>query len=324
MIRSFVRSASRRVAPRNLASRNLAPRIAAPRFALLGAAVAVAAGGLAPTPAAAQEVLLRHQFTAGSEHRYEMVQRTIVPVPGMGEMVQEQRQVILMEVLSVESDGTARVRQTIESVRMTMDSPMGVQSFDSESGEASDPAFAPLTALAGTGSEFTMAPDGRVVDFGDFGAWIEEMLEGVGPEARGMLGEAFTEEALESMIRQSVQVLPPEALSPGDSWEHGVSLPAAFGSLESTTVYTLRGVETMEGRAVAVLDVSGTVGQLIPESGNPMAAMVEMSGGDMEGELRFDMDRGIFLGSELTMTLEMAVMGQSMVSTTRTALRLLP
>jgi len=287
-------------------------------------AAALLALVLAPASGAAQEVQLRYAFTEGAEHRYEMVQQTTVPIPGMGVMTQEQRQVIGWRVLSVDADGNARVRQTIESVRMRMESPLGVQSFDSEAGGGADPAFAPLAALAGTGSEITMAPDGRVVDFGDLSEWMAEMLDGVSPEVRGMLGEAYTEEALEAMVSQSFQTLPPGSLRPGESWEYGVSLPAAFGSITSTTVHTLRGVETEEGRSVAVLDVTGRVGELVPEAGNPLAGMVEMRGGEMEGVVRFDLDRGLFLSSDVSTTMDMSVMGQSLASTTRIQLRLLP
>jgi hypothetical protein len=309
MIRAPVRAALRPVTP---------------RLPALGVAFALVAGAFVPATGSAQQVQLRYQFAEGDEHRYEMIQQTTVPIPGMGEMVQEQRQILRQQVLSVDADGNARIRQTIESMRMTMDSPMGVQSFDSESGEVTDPAFAPLAAMVGTGSEITISSAGAVVDFGDLGEWMEELLAGAGPEVQGMMGDALSEEVLESMVRQSFQALPPEGLEPGQSWEFAMSMPAAFGSMESSTVYTLRGVETEEGRSVAVFDVTGTVGQLVPEPGNPMAAMVEMSGGEMEGVFRFDLDRGLFLGSELSTTLEMAVMGQSMASTTWMQLRLLP
>jgi hypothetical protein len=304
--------------------RRAAPRALAPGALFAGAALALLAPALTPLAGTAQEVQLRYAFTEGAEHRYEMLQHTTVPIPGMGVMTQEQRQVLGMRVLSVDAEGNARIRQTIESVRMSMESPMGTQVFDSESSEVPDPAFAPLGALAGTGSEIVLSPDGTVVDFGDLDAWMETMLEGVDPEVRGMLGDAYSEEALESMVRQSFQALPPGSLRPGESWEYGISIPAAFGSIESTTVYTLRGVETVEGRSVAVFDVTGTLGQLVPEAGNPMAGMVEMRGGDMEGVFRFDLDRGLFLDSEVSTTMEMEIMGQSMSSTTRMQLRLLP
>ena len=292
-----------------------------------GALLLLAAGwmALAPAPSQGQEVQLRYGYQEGMELRYEIVQNTAVPIPGMGEMNQEQRQVLSLRVLSVDAEGNARIRQTIEAMSMRMDSPMGVQSFDTESGAApSDPAFAPLAAMVGTGSEITMAPTGEVLDFGDLGEWMDALLEGVDPEVRAVVGGAFTEEALESMVRQSAQVLPADPIAPGASWETSLTVPVAFGTMESTTVYTLREVESVEGRSVAVFDVGGRMGALRPEEGNPMAAMMEMSGGEMDGVFRFDVDRGVFLESEVSMSMEMAVMGQAMSSTTRTVMRLLP
>jgi hypothetical protein len=288
-------------------------------------ALVAVAGTLGAADVHAQAVELRYQFTEGMDLRYELVQFSTAPLPGMGDMTQEQRQIFRQEVLSVDGEGNARIRQTIESVRMEMNTPMGSQSFDSSvDGRPDDPALAPLAALAGSVTEMVLGPDGSLKDAGDLAAWLASLMGDVDPEIRAMVEPMFSEEALEQMISQSVQGLPPRPLAPGESWEQTVSMPLPFGTLSSTTTYTLEGVEVLDGREVATLAMLGTMGELEADPSNPMAGMMSMRGGDISGELRFDLTRGIVLSSSVTTEVRMEMMGQAMTTTSRIEMRLLP
>lgn len=289
--------------------------------ALLGALLLPSA----PAALAAQAVEIRYQFSEGMDLRYEMVQSSTTEIPGMGNMTQEQRQVLRMEVLSVDAQGNARIRQTIERIQMDMNSPMGNQSWDSADESAPPaPEFAGVGAMVGEGLEVTIGPDGSLVDAGDLSGWLDAMMADADPEVRAMLQQTMGEEAIENMVSQSFQALPPQAISPGESWEHTVEIPLPFGRMSSTSVYTLEGVETVEGRRVATLAVTGRMGELIAEEGNPMAGMVQIEGGDISGRVLFDLDRGIFLSTRTETVMRMAAMGQAMESATRLEMRLLP
>lgn len=313
----------RLAAPRLRALRRCAfPR--KPGIVLAMALVAVA-GTLGAADVHAQAVEFRYQFNEGMDLRYELVQSTSTPLPGMGDMSQEQRQVFRQEVLSVDGEGNARIRQTIESVRMEMNTPMGNQSFDSSvDGQPDDPALAPLAALAGSVTEMVLGPDGSVKDVGDMATWLASMMDEVDAETRAMLESMLSEEALEQMISQSVQGLPPRSLAPGESWEQTVSMPLPFGTLSSTTTYTLEGIEVVEGSQVATLAMVGTMGELEVDPSNPMAGMMSMRGGESSGELRFDLTRGVMLSSTLNTGMRMEMMGQPMTTTSRMEMRLLP
>lgn len=292
-------------------------------------ASALLAGALllpaAPAELSGQAVQLRYGFTEGMDLRYEVVQSSSTEIPGMGNMTQEQRQVLRMEVLSVDAEGNARIRQTIERIQMDMDSPMGNQSWDSaDEGAPPAPEFAGVGAMIGLGMEVTIAPDGSLVDAGDMGAWLDAMLEEADPEVRAVLEQTMGEEALQNMISQSFQPLGPASVNIGDSWDHTVEVPLPFGRMASTTTYTLERVEEMDGRQVATLGVTGRMGELIPEEGNPMAGMIQIEGGDITGRVHFDLDRGLFLTSRTETGMRMSAMGQAMQSTTRMEMRLLP
>ncbi len=304
-----MRSASRR-------SRVPAPGASFARGAFFLAIVGLA---LAPLTAEAQQVELRYQYEEGAELRYEMVSTSTTGMPGMGDVRQEQRQVIRMNVLSVDGEGNARIRHTVESIRLDMVTPMGTQSYDSESGNApTDPAMAPLAAMAGISSEVVIRPDGSLVDAGDLQSWIEQMLQGLDAEARAQVEGLLDAEALEGMMEQSFQALPPSRMAVGDTWEQSFSMPMPFGTLSAALVHTLDAVETREGREVALFTMTGTLGDFEPEPGNPMAGMLGIGGGDLSGRMEFDLTSGMLLVSESTTTLRMDAMGQ-MIETRNTA-----
>jgi len=301
-------------------------RSKAPRGRLLLATLA-AALLLPPMQAdlAGQEVTLRYGFTEGMELRYELVQSSTTQVPGMGPLTQEQRQTLKIEVLDVDGEGNAKIRQSVERIQLEMATPMGPQSWDSaDSAAPPSPEFAGLAALIGPGPIVTVRRDGSLADAGDMDEWLRSMVEESDPEMQAMLEQLMSPETIEGMIAQSFQPLGPAAISIGDSWDHTVEVPLPFGRMVSTTVYTLDEVASVEGRRVARLALSGRVGELIPEEGDPMAAMIQLEGGDISGDAEFDVDRGVFLSTRIETDMNMAAMGQSIVVTSRVELRLLP
>jgi len=291
--------------------------------------VAVAGGtllaGLAPVAVEAQAVQLRYQFPEGLDLRYEMVQRSSTSLPGgMGEMVQTMRQGMRMEVVeSVAPDG-ALVRNTVESIRMELVSPMGNQTYDSsEGGTPADPAMRPLAAMVGMSSEAVLSTDGRVLEAGDLSDVLERMGDEVDPEIAAQLEAFMGTEAVENLFAQNFQTLPADAVSPGESWDYSMSLPApGLGTLETRFVHTLERVEDRGGVQVAHVDISGTLGGLVPDPDSPMAGMMQFEGGDISGRMEFDLTNGRILESVTTTLMRMGVMGQSMESETEVTFRL--
>src|SRR5687768_13139914 len=110
----------------------------------LVAAGVLAAGLMGPLAAAvsAQPLMLRYRWTKGEEVRYRMTQQSTATISGLPggmpdmNVVTTMSQVVRSVVEDVAPDGTATIRQTYESVRMNMDSPMAKMAYDSAAKDA--------------------------------------------------------------------------------------------------------------------------------------------------------------------------------------------
>jgi hypothetical protein len=109
------------------------------RWEIVAGAVALGLVGAA-TSSFAQEVTLRYRWTKGEETRTRMTQQvsttisTAIPGgPGNGSVESSMSQVFHTIVEDVAADGTATLRQVIESVRMEFNTPLGNTVFDSAS-----------------------------------------------------------------------------------------------------------------------------------------------------------------------------------------------
>ncbi len=282
--------------------------------------LAILASFVLVAPGTAQTVELRYNFTEGMDLLYETVQETRTLMPqGMGSIEQSQTQRLRMQVLSVDADGNARIRNTVQSVQMQIQSPMGVQSFDSEEG-STDPTFAPLQALIGAETEFVIGADGRLTESGGVEAALEEMMAEMSPEERATFEQTFTPEALENMVAQSFQHMPDGPVSPGESWEGSFDIPFPFGTMVTRFVYTLERVAD----GVAHIEVTGSISTVEADEDNPMAGMVDFTGGEITGSTEFDLERGIVIASTNRTEIEMAMMGETLTSVTEIEFRLLP
>jgi hypothetical protein len=274
----------------------------------------------------AQAVELTYRFVEGADHRYEVIMNSTVTMPGgQGEIGQQQRQVLRHQVLSVDAEGNARIRNTIESVRVEVNSPMGVQVFDSEDPEAaSDPMLGPMAALVGFSAEATIGPDGHILDTSDAAASVRRYIEQAPEELRPLLEQSLSDDVVEGMFQQGFQGLPEGPVSPGESWEMGIDMPMAMGTARAQFVYTLDGVDEVEGGTVARMSLVGEIEALEADPSNPMAAMMQMQGGAMSGSVSFDLTRGIVLGSDVTTNMNVAMMGEEVSTVTTVEMRLLP
>ncbi|CAN5663761.1 hypothetical protein BH23GEM11_BH23GEM11_03100 [soil metagenome] len=305
--------------------RRLPAPLSGAALGLLAVAGGTLLAGFAPAAAEAQEVQLRYQFPEGMDLRYEMIQRSSTSFPGgMGEMVQTMRQGMRMEVVEQVAPDGAVVRNTVESIRMDMQSPMGNQSWDSSTeGPPTDPALRPLAALVGMTTEAVLSTDGRVLEAGDLSDMLERMAEDMDAETVALLESTMGSEAVETFFAQNFQTLPTEAVSPGESWDYSMSIPApGLGTLETRFIHTLERVEDRGGVRVALVAITGTLGGLEPDPDSPMAGVVQFEGGDISGRMEFDLTNGRILESVTTTLMRMGVMGESVASETEVTFRL--
>lgn len=292
-----------------------------PRWPTRGGAalsLALLASLLTAGSVAAQEVELRWKFQPGETYFYEQVQTTETG-SAMGDMVQTQTVKLRQDVLGLSDDGSADVRVTHDSVGVVIDGPMGRQEWNSGSGEPpQDPSFQAMAQLVGASFEMNVAENGVVNEISGMEELLESMsgaIPGGSPEARAaakaMLEEMFGEEGMRALMQQGMQAFPEEAVSPGAEWQREMRLPLPFGEVRFEYLYTLREVVSERGSQIAKIDVGGSIGEPNSDSGNPMAAMMRFSGGELSGDLDFDIDRGLIVRASLASTFDVSVADQA-------------
>lgn len=288
----------------------------------------LAAGALASGPACAPSssaspgaVTLAWQFRPGDVHTYLMTQHSRTAIP-MGDMMQTQTIRVRQEVLRVADDGTADVRVTYDAIRSVQDGPMGREEYDSEAvGEPTGPMERMLAMMVGASYEVTMAPDGEVLRVSGVEEFLQAMMDvarGEWPADAGEMQDAiessFDAERLAAHMQQQVHVLPSAPVSPGDEWSAELTVHMPFGAVQAVYAYRLDDVVTRHGRRVALIAMTGSTGEMEVDPGNPMAAMLEMeiSAGDIDGTIEFDVDRGLLLGMSATTAMTVSAMGMAM------------
>lgn len=292
-----------------------------PRWPARGGAalpVALLASLLTAGSVAAQEVELRWKFQPGETYFYEQVQTTETGSP-MGDMVHTQTVKLRQDVLGLAEDGSADVRVTHDSVSVLIDGPMGRQEWSSGSGEPpQDPSFQAMAQLVGASFEMNVAENGVINEISGMEELLQNMagaIPGGDPAARAqataMLEEMFGEEGMKSLMQQGMQAFPEEAVSPGAEWQREMRLPLPFGEMRFEYLYTLREVVSEGGSQIAKIDVGGSIGELESDSGNPMAAMMSFSDGEVSGDLDFDIERGLIVRASLLSTVDVSVADQA-------------
>lgn len=288
------------------------------RTAVLCAALVLGgAGAAAAQPAAMQRVELTWKLEAGTELAYRDSQQVETELPqGMGTSIMRWDSTQHWSVLEVDGDGNATVRLTPGQVRMSLDGPMGATGVDSaEAFQGGSEAF--LDAVAGIGYTVVLDPRGVVVGMSGF----EEAREALREQARdlsgpilAMLDGSLSDEALRGQWAQGSLALPTGPVGVGSTWDSTSTSPVpGFGSM---TVATYR-VESIDGDLV-VIGSSGTLS--LPDGAADVLSSVPVQFGDMTmvGISRFDAGKGVLLGTESTMRVEMsiAIAGQEMVTET--------
>ena len=283
------------------------------RTAVLCAAL-VLAGAAAVMSAAVQRVELAWKLEAGTDLVYRESQQVETELPqGMGTSTIRSGSTQRWSVLEVDGDGNTTVRLTTEQVHMNLDGPIGAPNVDSADQEGSE-AF--LDAFAGTSYTVVLDPRGVVVEMSS----LEGMREALREQARdlsspslAMLDGMLGDEALRSEGALGFLALPTEPVAVGSTWDSDfTSLIPGFGSMTVAIRYR---VESIDGDLV-VISSSGTLS--LPDGAADPLSSVPVQFGDMTiiATSRFDVGKGLFLGTESTMRVEMtmAILGQEMVT----------
>jgi len=238
------------------------------------------------------------KFTAGDQHYYQMIQEMQMSMDlgptGNTETSFKQTMDMVWKVESLNEDGSAKVTQHFNRIRMDINAPgqdpvqFDTQSEDAPQGYAA--MLAPMmTALTTDKFTMTMAPNGEISNVEIPKAFTEAISRGPGA---AMMGGFATEEGLKKMAKQGSLTLPtPADLTEGHEWSTSIDIdnPAA-GKITIDTTYRYAGAREIDGQQFEIFIPSINT-SFNAEEGD-QAAQIEVTNQETTGEILFNRSAG--------------------------------
>ena len=276
-------------------------------FSTLAAIGIVTASGLA-APAHSGAADLAWKFEKGEVLRYEFTQKNARKFETQGQDLESTSTLVLnltWTVNEVEADGTAKITQTIERVRVDMENGSQRLSYDSK---ADDPAKANET----NDSAETLRKFYSIATTEPYSLTINnrgEVLEAqVPPKLADLIreyqfqpladtGGVLSSEGIKKIFVQFFPELPEKPVEPGSTWTGSLEVPAGALSLTLTTKYTLESQESQTAKISGVVDTT-----IKPRPGVP--ATLEIKSQTSSAEYAFDTGSGCLDHSSVSQTIQ--------------------
>ena len=285
---------------------------------------------LTSSSTAQAQKMLRWKFKEGEKIQYALrdTSETFIDAGGMefGTVVKRTLDTT-WTVKSIADDGTATLTQKIDRIQFHIDNDfIGELKYDSKnpSEEAKEsqiwtmvgPIFEAM--LAGE-SEMKISPVGEVSEIKvaeELTKVFEEMEERGPNQFASMLGISMSEDDIKNELRQSVALLPGDAVADDTEWtqEHEVS-QGPLGTLKMSFKYSYDGETEHEGTSYEKIDLDVQISFEIPEDSD---AEVEISEQDISGSIYFDGEAGRIAYSNLkqSLVMEAFIMGNDIIQET--------
>ena len=261
----------------------------------------------------AQDVSLRYHWTARDEWRTRATQHTSTTISAGqqgagGSLEHTMTQVFRTVVEGVAADGSATLRQVIESVRVEMRLPTGTIQFDSDAAGA-DASGNPMAqamsaaygALIGQPVRMVVSPAGAILKVEGFSQLLERVLNAqpgnrVTPEVVEGFRNVFRDDATRDMLAWGVAPFPDRPLHAGDTWQDsGTATVPIVGTSTTRREWTLRDVARTDGGSTAHVAATFTMEpdpSAPPPARGPMPMPFHLGASSGESELLFDLSRG--------------------------------
>ena len=137
-------------------------------------------------------------------------------------------------------------------------------------------------------------------------------VEGDGGAGAGALagGMGMGAAEMEQMLKQLTDYgFPAHPVKPGEKWDHKQEAKMGqMGAMSMDMQFTYVGPAERDGKKVAEIDVTGTIGGAADEGA---AGLVEFKDSTLKGKMFFDHERGVLLNSTIDMDMTMAVGGDA-------------
>jgi Family of unknown function (DUF6263) len=236
---------------------------------------------------------LRWKFTPGTTLHYRMEQKNVTEVKAPGHDIKTtvtQVTETTWKVRSVDKDGKAAMEQTIDRIRMKIESPLAKPvEYDTArdvkpSGLVAATLIPTLKAIVGGTFHYNMTPRGEVSDL-QLPDGLLQTLRDASPNGEG--SSMFSEESLKSLILDVSLVLPENDLVKGASWSRRSKLAAALGTEVRDKTYTYEGRD--DSANTEKIGVSVIVGLETPPNSS---VSVEVRDQKDKGAYHFDNSAG--------------------------------
>ena len=271
--------------------------------------------------------LLRWELKPGQALDVQFTQDMTIQMNAMGRDLQSSADMgmtMRWNVESVEPDGTARIRQSIDQLSMRLETP-GSDPIEYDSAQEEEPVGTAVILATSVdpmvGVEFTqqMSSAGEILAV-ELSEQAKQQLDAAPSGAQ--LKEILSQNGLKALLSQAATVFPTTPVKPGDSWTGSTTSKSPVGNLSMDMTYTYRGTEMSNGQPLEKIDVEMTVRFPEPNATNGMSIAVRNQ--KNTGTLYFDAAAGRFAMSELNqnMRLVTTVGGQEQSQIMSTILRM--
>ena len=261
---------------------------------------------IADSPAFAQ-VKLRFKYNTGDAFGMTVSQDMTSKAQVQGRDVETKMHQTMQMLANVEeenSDGTSKIKQTIDRVQTKMTLPAAGQAFEYDSAEDENrkapPGFAAIMdKLVGGTFIMDIAPTGQVTEI----ELPQDFLNSLPAGGQGFLSK----DGLKQMMTQGAVAFPETPVKEGDTWSNDVEMKMPFGEMSIKQKNTYQGTNDDDLHVIGItLEMS-----LTPGEGQPFKMTLKDS--SAKGTMLFDNRKGRLVKSEInqTMTMEMEVQGNT-------------
>jgi hypothetical protein len=275
-------------------------------------------------------VLLTWKWREGDVRRYRVTEESemnltsdVFPVPIAFRITQTYE--MTHEVEHITDDGIARVVVSFDRLAIEMTDADGERTahWSSENPEAPLPRLARdqlqgMDLLIGRPVAFWVDDRGEALEVEDLEELVEELAEHrVGKRSDDFLDLAAiaSEEVLFELAGLGVLVFPDEPVAVGEGWTDDLSFPLPLiGGMDHVETVVLESVERQEAVLRREAEVSlGGGSELAEELGFPQEGLSEISvgmetrRGEIDGTIRFDLERGLLVHEVYEMALDLTL-----------------
>ena len=254
------------------------------------------------SPASAEK-LLRWKFQPGQALQVNIHQDMQMATSLMGHRMQSRAETELTldwSVENVDDQGIAEIRQSIERVKMSAQTPGSAPlEFDSQqispTDEVQQQIAGNIRPILGVGVTQRMSQRGQV---------MAPDKDSESDAKRDPVGQVLDQGGLQELLNQAATVLPKTPVAPGDTWTGSSEFNSPAGRLTMDTKYTYRGPVESDGRTLEQIDVEIDFG--FAKGPNALELDVAVTQQQGQGTILFDAEAGRFVRSNISqrMTLE--------------------